>query len=172
MQAILPRARSERLVGAARERQRRGFLAIWTASRQSVKIINHNPQIVAGERMNAKVILTATMLLTLALAAAGAGQANATPPCAISPDATAWLGFDNIYTGKVVDVTYLPEGAAGPAPGKRRQDRLRAGARTEGISRTHVVAVPRPVRDVLPGRLLHDGCGPLRAGIRGLLHHR
>ena len=66
--------------------------------------------------MNAKVILTATMLLTLALAAAGAGQANATPPCAIYPDATAWLGFDNIYTGKVVGVTYLPEGAAGQHP--------------------------------------------------------
>lgn len=66
--------------------------------------------------MNAKVILTATMLLTLALAAAGAGQANATPPCAIYPDTTAWLGFDNIYTGKVVEVTYLPEGTAGQHP--------------------------------------------------------
>ena len=56
------------------------------------------------------------MLLTLALAAAGAEQANATPPCAIYPDAAAWLGFDNIYTGKVVEVTYLPDGAAGQHP--------------------------------------------------------
>ena len=56
------------------------------------------------------------MLLTLALAAAGAGQANATPPCAISSGGTVWLDFDNIYTGKVVGVTYLPDGAAGQHP--------------------------------------------------------
>ena len=66
--------------------------------------------------MNTNVILTATMLLTLALAAAGAGQANATPPCAISSGGTVWLDFDNIYTGKVVGVTYLPDGAAGQHP--------------------------------------------------------
>ena len=48
--------------------------------------------------------------------AAASGQADATSPCAIFPDATMWLGFDNVYTGKVVEVTYLPEGAAGQHP--------------------------------------------------------
>ena len=88
---------------------------IESARRQTAeKLTFSSTAIVSGERMNTKVVLTAAMLLTLATA--GAGQANATPPCAIYPDTTAWLGFDNIYTGKVVGVTYLPEGATGQHP--------------------------------------------------------
>ena len=112
------------------------------------------------------------MLLTLALAAAGAEQANATPPCAIYPDAAAWLGFDNIYTGKVVEVTYLPDGAAGQHP----ENDVRIDFELEHVLKGYPEHTSWqyhvPSETYCPGDFCTKGAGSLRAGIRGLLHHR
>lgn len=57
-----------------------------------------------------KACLLPLALLALGMSVLTPEQAGATPPCAIYDLDRAWAGASNIYTGKVVAVTYPPEG--------------------------------------------------------------